>query len=306
MATAFVNKHITRVLAAGGTVADPTWLATVDTWIASQGLYGSLGDWSNPAFGIIKNGSNEISKIMGLGTTWLPRLGDLTPSAPTSTTYDATAIGGLPAWTNAVNTAYSYYGAARGGTIRVEPIRRKHDQGLTVVSVYKKNHSNVSSMLGLGQFGGIYLQNTSGSPGSCKFAVGPIGGTVFSDTHGTTLANNAVHIVGGTFNGDQVISYVEGVAGSGSSTGYVTTNSGDNQYRPLLGGANLVNQFYYALVSGSSTSSYTLSSTGTTRAITSTANEAVMSTSDLIWFYTPLTPTQMASLNTLLRTRYGP
>jgi hypothetical protein len=305
MATAFVNKHITRVLAAGGTVAEPAWASDVDAWISSQSLYGNLFDWSNPAFGVIKNGSNEISKIMGFGTTWLPRLGDLTPSAPASTTYDATAIGSKPAWTNAANTAYSYYGAARDGTIRVEPIRRKHAQGLTVVAVYKKNHANVSSMLGLGQFGGIYLQNTAGSPGSCKFAVGPIGGTTFTDTHGTTLANNAVHIIGGTFNGDQVISYVEGVAGSGSSTGYATTNSGANQYRPLLGGANLVNQFYYALVSGSSTSSYTLSSTSTTRAITSTANEAVMSISDLIIFDTALTPSQMSSLNTLLRTRYG-
>jgi len=302
MATQFVNKHITRVLAAGGTVADTTWLAAVDAWITSQGLYGNLFEWANPAIGVIKNGSNQISKIMGLGTTWLPRLGDLTPSAPASTTYDATSVSSQPAWTS-TSSAYSYWGAARGGTIRVEHIRRKHHQGFTVVAVYKKTHANVSSMLGLGQFGGITLQNTAGAPGSCKFTVGPIGGTVFSDTHGTTLANSAVHIIGGTFDGNTVTSYVEGVAGSGSS-GYIAANAGDNQYRPLLGGANLVNQFYYALVSGSSTSSYTLSTTGTTRAITSTTNEADMSISDLIIFDTALTPTQMASLNTLLRTRY--
>lgn len=306
MATALVNKHITRVLAAGGTVAEPTWLEEVDDHLTSEGLYGNLFDWSNPAFGVVKNGSNEISKIMGLGTTWLPRLGDLTPSAPASTTYDATAIGGLPAWTNAANTAYSYYGAARDGTIRVEPIRRKHSQGLTVVAVYKKNHSNASSMLGLGQFGGIYLQNTSGSPGSCKFAVGPIGGTTFSDTHSTTLANNTVHIIGGTFDREVVTAYVEGVAGSGSAGSYTATNTGNNQYRPLLGGANLVNQFYYALVSGSSTAKYTMSSTSTTRTISDTVNEAAMSIADLIIFDSALTPTQMADLNTLLRTRYGP
>jgi len=305
MATPFVNKHITRVLAAGGTVAEPAWASDVDAWLTSQTLHPYLFDWANPAFGVIKNGSNEISKIMGLGSTWLSRVGDLTPSAPTSTLYDATAIGSKPAWTNTSSSAYSYYGAARDGTIRADPIRRKHRQGFTVVVVYKKNHANLSSMLGLGQFGGIYLQNTAGAPGSCKFAVGPIGGTLFSDTHGTTLANSAAHIIGGTFNGDQVISYVEGVAGSGSATGYATTNSGANQYRPLLGAANLTNQHYYQLVHGSSEAINTNSQTSTARAISGTLNHADMSVSDLIIFDTALTPTQMASLNTLLRTRYG-
>lgn len=307
MATAFVNKHITRVLSAGGTVAEPTWLGTVDAWITSQGLYGNLVDWSNPAFGVVKNGSNHISKIMGLGTTWLPRLGDLTPVAPSSTTYSATGLNSLPCWVNGVNTAISYYGAARDGSIRTNNIRRKHAQGLTVAGVYTKSGTAVASLLGYGQFGGFYLQNTSGSPGSCKFSMRPVGGagTEFSDTHGTTLANSSTHIIGGTFDRDTVLSYVEGVAGSGSG-GYAATNTGDLQYRPLLGGATINESIYTSLYSGSSTARLTLASSSTVPTLDGIQNEALFSMSDLIIFDTALTPTQMASLNTLLRTRYGP
>lgn len=310
MATQFVNKHITRVLAASGTVADTDWLASVDAWISGQNLYGNLFDWSNPAFGVVKNGSNQISKIIGLGTTWLPRLGDLTPSSPTNTTYSATAINGFPGWVNAANTAYSYYGAARSGSIRTNNIRRKHAQGLTVVCVYTKSGTSVASFLGYGQFGGIYLQNTSGSPGSCKFSIRPVGGagTEFSDTHPTTLANSAVHIIGGTFDREVVTSYVEGVAGNSSSGSgnYTATNTGSNQYRPLLGGASPNEAPYTSLYSGSSTSHATLSSSSTVPTLDGVSNEALFSVSDLIIFDTALTPTQMASLNTLLRTRYGP
>jgi hypothetical protein len=308
MATPFVNKHITRVLAAGGTVAEPTWLATVDAWITSQSLYGNLVDWSNPAFGVIKNGSNHISKIMGLGTTWLPRLGDLTPVAPTSTTYSATGLNSLPCWVNAANTAISYYGAARSSSVRTNNIRRKHFQGLTVAGVYTKSGTAVASLLGYGQFGGFYLQNTSGSPGPCKFSMRPVSGagTEFSDTHGTTLANATTHIIGGTFDREVVTAYVEGVAGSGSAGSYTATNTGNNQYRPLLGGATLTEMPYTSLYSGSSTSHNTLSTASTVPALDGISNEALFSMSDLIIFDRALTALQMASLNTLLRTRYGP
>jgi hypothetical protein len=306
MATAFVNKHMTRVLAAGGTVADATWLSTVDAWITSQNLYPYLFDWTNPALGVIKDGSNNISKLLGLGTTWLPRLGDLTPSAPTSTAYAATGIGGLPAWTNTSNTAYSYWGAARSGTVRTQQIRRKHNQGLTLVAVYKKNHAFQSTMFGEGTLSSarIVLQNTAGSPGSCKAY---IGAPSFTATHATTLANNAVHIIGATFDGDTLTTFVEGSAGA-QATGYIITYTDDNksQYRPLFGGANLNNQIYYQMLSGSAEGTFTQSSTSTSRTITAGTNEADMTVSDLIMFYTALTPTQMASLNSTLRTRYGP
>lgn len=302
MATAFVNKHTTRVLAAGGTVAEPTWLGSVDTWITGQSLYGNLFEWANPAFGVIKNGSNEISKIMGLGTTWLPRLGDMTPAVPTSTIYNATANSSKPAWVS-TSSAYSYWGVARSGTIRAQQIRRKHHQGLTVVCVYKKTHAFQFAPLGQGQFGSNFaLVNTAGSPGSCKAW---IGGTTFTATHATTVANNAVNIIGLTFDGDTLTTYVEGAAGA-QATGYVATYTDSNktQYRPLLGAANNVNQTYYALVSGSSESVYSLSSSSTSVSFGGIKSEADASISDLIIFDTALTPTQMASLNTLLRTRY--
>lgn len=305
MATEFVNKHITRVLLAGGTVADAARLADADAWLTSRGLSANLFDWSNPAFGVIKNGSNEISKIMGLGTTWLPRLGDLTPSAPSSTLYDANAIGGLPAWTNAVSSAYLYYGSARGTTIRTDQIRRKHHQGLTIVAVYKKNHANAISLIGQGQFDGprIILQNSSGSPGSCKATIGAV---AFNATHATTLANNAVHIIGFTFDGDTLTTYVEGVAGA-QATGYVATyaDSVKTQYRPLLGSANLNGNVYYTLVSGSPDSHFSRSGT-TTATIDGIQNQAAMSVSDLIILDTCASGADMSSLNSLLRGWYGP
>lgn len=306
MASPFANKHITRVLAVGGTVEDLTWLDGVDTWITGQNLYGNLVEWANPALGIIKNGSNEISKILTLGTTWLPRLGDLTPVSPTNTIYNATANNGKPAWVT-TSSSYCYWGAARAGTLRTQLIRRKHHQGFTVVCVYKKTHAFVSSPFGLGQSGGIYLQNTAGTPGSCKFFVSPlaVGGTSFSDTHPTTLANSTVNIIGGTFDQNTVISYVEGVPGTGSS-GYISTNASASrrEYHPLLGSANLVNQSYYNMAYGTNEFISVVSSTTTDVTWGGSNNQADMSVSELIIFDTALTPIQMASLNTFLRTRY--
>lgn len=306
MATKFVNKHITRVLAAGGTVADASWLATVDAWITSQSLYGNLLDWSNPAFGVVKNGSNQISKIMGLGTTWLPRLGDLTPVSPTNTTYSATAINGFPGWVNGAAGAASYYGVARAGSTRVNHIRRKHHQGLTVVAVYNKSGTNAGSLFGYGNFGGIYLQNTSGASGQCKFNIGnPASGTNQSATHATTLTNGSVNIIGGTFNQPSrlITTYVEGAAGATATL----ASSADTTYRPMMGQPE-GNEIYAVAVSGSSTSQTALSSSSSPIYVTpgNFSNEAAFSASDLIIFDTDLNSTKMASLNSLLRTRYGP
>lgn len=308
MATEFVNKHITRVMLAGGTVADASRLAAADAWLSAQGYSANLIDWTNPAFGVIKNGSDQISKLMGLGSTWLPRLGDLTPNVPASTIYSATGMGGLPAWSNTGANAYSYYGAARGGTIRADNIRRKHRQGLTVFAVYKKNNTTLASLIGQGQFnaGRIVLQNTAGSPGSCKAFVGA---TAFSATHQTTLANNAIHIIGFTFDGDTLTTYVEDVAGTGAgiATGYVATYSNSNkaQYRPLLGAANLNNQHYYSLVHGSQDSFNNNTQTSTSRSVGAGNNDAIMTVSDLIMLDTNASQAAITSLVSLLRGWYG-
>lgn len=305
MATQFVNKHITRVLAAGGTVADAAWASTAEAWLTSQGLMPYLFDWANPAFGVVKNGSNQISKNMGLGTTWLPRVGDLTPVSPTNTTYSATAINSFPGWVNGTSSAVSYYGVARDGSTRVNPFRRKHWQGLTVVSVYKKSGTNAGSLFGYGNFGGIYLQNTSGASGQCKINIGnPGSGTNVSATHATTLTNGNTNIIGGTFNQPSglITPYVEGVAGSTATL----TASSSTTYRPMLGQPE-GNETYAVAVSGSSTSQTSLSGASPIYGPPGNfSNEASFSASDLIIFLTDLTSTQMASLNSLLRTRYGP
>lgn len=302
MATQFVNKHITRVLAAGGTIDDYTWLNSVDSWISGQGLYPHLADWTSGGFGIVKNGSNEISKVMGLGTTWLPRLGDLTPSSPTNTTYSSTAVSSRPGWVNSAHTAYSFYGSARAGSIRFENMRRKHYYGLTVVAVYKKSGTNTATFIGKGQGGGFYLQNTSGSNGVCRAFVGnlnpppPSGGSLTAD-HGTTLTNNVTNIIGFTWDqqSGELTPYVEGNAGTTSTMSWGT----GSVYDPCLGHSGIYSPF----VHGSSWSR-SQPDGAATPVIFSTNNESMFNCAELIWFYIRLTPTQMASLNTLLRTRY--
>jgi hypothetical protein len=299
MASKLVNKHITRVLAAGAVVGDidTAWLASVDSWMSGQGLIPNLVSWVSPAFGMVRSGA-PTTKIFDLGTTWLPRMGDLTAVSPANTNYSATGLSSKPAITTATAAATFYWGSARNGGLRWNPIRRKHRQGITFAGVYQKTHANITSLFGLGQFGGMYLQNTAGSPGSAKMFVGGWGNAwSVADTHGTTLANSAVHVIGGTFDGTTATAYVEGVAGSGAGPA-----TQDNA--PLLGGVTFNDQQYCALYAGSQTSHVALSASSTIPTFDGASSHSQFTWSDLICFDTALTPTQMASLNTLLRTRY--
>jgi hypothetical protein len=255
--------------------------------------------WANPAFGVVKSGS-VISKVANLGATRLPLWGDLTAST-SNTSYDATGIGGLPAWTNGTTTAYGYFGAARAGTLRYNLIRRLYRTGLTMVAVYKK--SGTGQVCPISSSGGnLVLRNTSGSPGNAQFFVQKLGGGwSVTETSSATIANNAVHIIGGTFDGPSlaVNVYNEGViAGSGSTA---------TDYTPLIGGVSSTTTQRYPLVSGSTLA--TLATTATSAddpAITFSNAEAAMTLSDLILFGTTLSPTRMASLNSLIRGRIGP
>lgn len=304
MASELINKHATRVLANSGTDMDLTWLASIDSWISSEGLLPYLIDWSSAASGAIKNGSNQVSRAFGLGTTWLPRLGDLAPSVLANCVYDATGINSKPCWTIS-NGQYMYYGTARGGTIRLENIRRIHRQGFTVVAVYQEAHGFGQGIFAYGQ-NRIYLTATTSG---ATFKVGN-GSAGVTDTVSTSLPSSASHVVGGTFDQDVAIAYADGVAGSGAS-GYIAaaTNGTYGQYRPLMGGAKGRNeQIYYQLGIGSfstGTGIYNNApTTSTVRTVTGGTGAATVKISEIIIFSTCLTPAQMGSLNTLLRTRY--
>lgn len=304
MASAFINKHITRVLAASGTDTDLTWLDSIDSWITSQNLLPYLIDWSSAASGVVKNGSNQVSRAFGLGTTWLPRLGDLAPSVLANCVYDSTGINSKPCWTIS-NGQFMYWGTARGGTIRLENIRRIHHQGFTAVCVYQEAHGFGQGVFAYGQ-NRLYLTTTTSG---ATFRAG--NGTVnVTDTVSQSLPSGASHVVGGTFDQDKVIAYADGNAGTGVS-GYVAaaTDGAYGQYRPLLGGAKGRNgqTVYQPAIGafpagGGFINNAPLSSC--VRTVTGGHGTATVKISEIILFATCLTPTQMASLNTLLRTRY--
>lgn len=302
MALQFTNKHITRVLAAGydASTIDSDWIDDVVGWLTPDD---DLRIWCNAAFGVVKSGS-VVSKVANLGATRLPLWGDLTMTT-SDTSYDATGIGSLPAWNNSTTTAQGYFGAARAGTLRYNLIRRLYRTGCTMVAVYKKSNTNQACPISFGSSSGIALRNTSGSPGNAQFFVGKFGGTSsnwsVNETSSATIANNAVNIIGGTFDGPTLAInvYVEGaVAGSGS----VATD-----YWPLIGGVTSTTLQRHPLVSGSSSSVLSVTATSADDpSITFSNAEAQMTLSDIIMFGTTLSPSRMASLNTLIRDRIGP
>lgn len=300
MAVAFTNKHITRSLVAGydASTIDSSWLDTVNGWLTPDD---DMRVWVDASFGVIKSGS-VISKIANLGATRLPWIGDLTTAtANTSYVTGGSGIGGLPAWNNANNSAFSFFGTARAGTIRSGQIRRLYRTGITMVAVYSKTGTTLATPLGFGQFNsGIYLQNTAGNPGNASFFVGGFSGSwTAPDTSTATIANSAVHIIGGTFDGPSlaVKVYNEGVAAGSGATG---TN-----YFPLLGGYN---DTKYILVSGSSGGllNYGSTSADDPASPTGATTESAMTIHSVMMFGTTFSPTRMASLNTLLRNRIGP
>lgn len=306
MSSEFINKHATRVLANNGTNMDLAWISSIDSWITSQGLLPYLIDWTSAAGGLIKNGSNQVSRAFGLGATWLPRLGDLAPNSLTTCTYNATGISGVPGIVLGTN-AFMYYGTARGGTIRLENIRRIHHQGFTAVVVYKETHGAGQSLLAYGQDRLNLKSTTTGI--TARVGTPSLGfGTGRSDTKTATLTSNLTHIAGITFDQDKITAWANGVAGSGNS-GYIAAVSDSvySQYRPLLGGAKGPGQQgNYQLGIGSFNGGF-LNDTPVTscvRTVTSDGGGGGFTFGEIIIFSTSLTSTQMTSLDTFLRGRY--
>jgi hypothetical protein len=291
MATEFVNKHMTRILAAGATDYDTSWLTTVDAWLTSNSLHQNLLFWTNPAFGVIRSGT-QISKIFDLGCTRLPRGGDYTPESPSNTTYSATGLNGTtPAEVNASATlSKGYYGAARGTTFRWSQIRRKHRQGLTLVAAYSSGNTNKKTFIGCGDGAGFSLANSSGSPGNVEIKLSGI--DLGWEITGTTAASaSTAKIIAGTFDLTNAVAYSEGVAGSASSAA-----TQDNM--PLLGPATLTKANIFI----GSGSKRTALSSGSHNYLD---NEGQFTISDRVIFDKDIGATAVASLTTMLRTRIG-
>jgi hypothetical protein len=298
--TAFVNTHITRVLAAGadpGTI-DRAWLDTVDAWLDANSLKTSLLFWSNPAFGVTKDESNVISKVFDLGTTKLPRGGDLTfcngatCTGTTTSTYDATGLNSTtPAWVNLTGD-HAYYGNGR-----LNNIRRKYE--ISMFASYSKAHTNDTTLIASGEFDGVSLRHTTGSPGQIEFKL-------YDNTTNKTAviapsSATGFHVIGGTFGATgNLIAYADGTGGA-PQTG-LNVNANLALATPLRGQyVNVPTTDVPFLGTGALDSKYTY---GTGYQFGQ--NQGIYTASDLIVFEKELTPTQVTSLTTLLTARVNP
>jgi len=282
-APALVNTHINRVIDDGAATStiNASWLTSVVNWLSTNGLTDDLLFWTDPAFGVQENG-NVIEKVYDLGTTILPRGGDYTPYA-SSTTYSATGLNNTaPAWVNGSATSFGYYGSGRLNNIRRET-------QATVVAAYQKGSSAQATLLGMDEFGGMAPQETAGSPGYASFF---LTGTSTTVTATSSLSGTGAHIVAGTFDGTTLTSYADGTAGTGQTGLPANTDlSANTELKGLIGTETNVP----FLGSGSQNSKYTI---GTGYVFENA--EAQFSGSDLIVFDKALTSLQMTSLTSLL------
>jgi hypothetical protein len=214
----FTCAHVTRALAAG---ADATtiseWrIAKVVRWLIEHDKLKHLRVGTAAWMGVVQDGSHNISRIFDLGTTLLPRMGDLTPTTATGTTYSATAINSVtPGWINANNNSFGMYGNFGKGTGsqgRLNNIRKW--DACTFFASYQKSNANQTTFVSTGEFNsGLTLRVAAGSPGTPQFLMAD---KVTSHTAtGPALSGATPHIIAGTYDGNGTAKcYTEGVAGT--------------------------------------------------------------------------------------------
>jgi hypothetical protein len=287
--SAFVNAHITRVLAAGGdvTTINRAWLDTVYNWLTSNNLLKNLLIGTMVENGVAKSGST-ISTIYDLGTTRLPRIGDYTTTTA-NTTYNATGIGGAPAWVNGGSSnAWGYYGNGR-----LNNLRRMTQ--LTMYALYQKGDTLQASLFGSGGDGtqGISLYHSAGTPGAANFLLADATQT---KTATATISGSAtaIHSIAGTFDGTTLLAYADAAAGTGL-TGLVIPSPDLTSTDALTGQtSNPLNVSF--LGSGAQVTKYTY---GTGYIFEQT--QANFNGGALFMFDVALTSAQISSLDTLLK-----
>lgn len=229
--TAMVNKHVNRVINDGGDITkiDMTFLASADSWLTSNNAYRYVQWWADVRFGIKVNGSGFISKIYDLGTTYMPRGGDYTPttsstfpSTSSNTSYSTTSFRGTtPSWVNNASNAWGYFGNGRANNIQ-------RWSEITLLAAYQKPGTAVATLFGHGENTGLYLQHEAGSAGNVKFSmVCDKVGAFSTFTHATApfTTATAAHVAAGVFDGTNMICYLDGVAGTPQSGGLAAGNT---------------------------------------------------------------------------------
>ncbi len=164
----------------------------------------------------MKLSAGKVVKVYCLGTTILPRGGDLT-MATANVTYSATGLNSTaPAWTNPAATDRAYFGGER-----VNNIRQKTQ--ITCFAAYKKADTNKASFISsaVTQLGdgspndGLGLEHLAGSPGTARFFCTDATHSVLATA--TLASATGVNVIIGFFDGTNVTCYGNGVAGTPQS-----------------------------------------------------------------------------------------
>lgn len=229
--TAMVNKHVNRVTNDGGDTSkiNMTFLASADSWLTSNDAYKYVQWWVDARFGVKLDGSGFISKVYCLGTTYMPRGGDYTPttsntypSTSSNTSYSATSFRGTtPSWINNATTARGYFGNGRANNIQ-------RWSEITLMAAYQKPGTAVATLFGLDEFTGMYLQHASGSSGNVTFAMvcDKVGAfSTFTNATAPFTTASAAHVAAGVFDGTNMTCYLDGVAGTPQSGGLASGNT---------------------------------------------------------------------------------
>lgn len=220
------NKHYNRVINDGGDTSkiNSTFLANACAWLTSNDCWKYVNWWADARFGVKLDGSGFISKVYCLGTTYLPRGGDYTPttsntfpSTSSNTSYSATSFRGTtPSWINNASSAHGYFGNGRYGNIQ-------RWTEITLLAAYQKPGTGGAALFGLGQFGGMSLTQDSGASGNINFnmAATVTGGasptTATVAFSGATTARVAAATMDSSGN---MIAYLDGTPGSTVTTSF--------------------------------------------------------------------------------------
>jgi hypothetical protein len=209
--SALANKHVNRVIDDGGdpTTINQTWLQTCIDWAVAHDLDNAIEFWADAAFGV-KLSAGKVVKVYCLGTTILPRGGDLT-MATANVTYSATGLNSTaPAWTNPAATDRAYFGGER-----VNNIRQKTQA--TMFAAYKKPDTNKASFIcsAVGASDGIGIEHVAGTPGNANFFCTDATHKVSATA--TLASATGVNVVIGFFDGTNVVCYGNGTAGTPQS-----------------------------------------------------------------------------------------
>jgi hypothetical protein len=319
--SAFVNKHITRVVADGGdfgTCNRPKLDAAYD-WLVANSLLNTVTRWIDPGFCVKQDASNVITKIYDLGTTRNPKQNDVwfcsgSPCTGASgTTFNPTAMNGnTEGWVNGAANDFGIFGGlldSNNMNGRLNTVRQTTE--ITMFASYIKASSGTDiSLYGQGEFDPetMYLQHLSGTPGTASFHLSD-DVTAATATAAFSGSATAPHTIGGTFGATgNLIAYADGAGGT-PVTGLHTNTDGTGSYSA----ANYTGPLTMALptalsgqrgdvltvsfgVMGSKRSRFTWATPSTYGQLDS---QSAYTGGDFVIFEKELTSTQMASLHTL-------